>query len=72
MRSELVLGATTHLGNRFLLVRAAARAIRKFHRPNTRIADTTNEVLEWFGHTNPLASSAGNVRNFAERMRRAA
>jgi len=72
MRSELVFGATTHLSNRYLLVRAAAQAIRKFHRPNARIADTTNEVLEWFGRTNPLAPPASNVRNFAGRMRRAA
>ena len=72
MRSELVFGATTHLSNRYLLVRAAAQAIRKFHRPNTRIADTANEVLEWFGHASPLAPRAGDVRVLATRMRRAA
>jgi len=72
MRSELVFGATTHLSNRYLLVRAAAQAIRKFHRPNTRIADTANEVLEWFGHASPLASRVGDVRVLATRMRRAA
>lgn len=68
MRSELVFGVTKHLNNRYLLVRAAAQAIRKVHRPNTRIADTTNEVLERFGHRNPLAPPASNVRN----LRRAA
>lgn len=72
MRSDLVFGATTHLNNRYLLVRAAAQAVRKFHRPNTRIADTTNEVLEWFGRANPLSPPMGNVRKFSARMRRAA
>jgi len=72
MRSELVFCATRHLNNRYLLVRAAAQAIRKFHRPNTRIADTANEVLEWFGHENPLAMQTNHVRSPAARMRRAA
>jgi len=72
MRSELVFRATTNLSNRYLLVRAAAQATRKFHRPNTRMADTTNEVLEWFGRVDPLAMPASNVRAFAARMRRAA
>lgn len=72
MRSELVFSATTHLSNRYLLVRAAAQAVRKCHRPNTRIADTTNEVLEWFGRTNPLSPLVSHVRKFSARTRRAA
>jgi hypothetical protein len=55
MRSELVFGAMTHVSNRFLLTRVAANATRKFHRPNTRIEDTANEVFERFRHVNPLA-----------------
>ncbi len=56
MRSDLVFGAMTHVSNRFLLTRVAANATRKFHRPNTRIEDTANEVFERFRKANPLAS----------------
>jgi hypothetical protein len=67
MRSELVFGAMTYVSNRFLLSRVAAQATRKLHRPNTRIQDTANEVLERFRHTNPLAvvSCTGNRQPFA-------
>jgi hypothetical protein len=55
MRSELVIGSMTYVSNRFLLSRVAAKAIRRFHRPNTRIQDTANEVWERFTRGNPLA-----------------
>lgn len=45
MRSQLVTSALKHIPNRYLLTRITARAIRGFHRPNTRIAETANEVL---------------------------
>ena len=66
MRSDLVFGAMRHVSNRFLLTRVAANATRKFHRPNTRIEDTANEVFELFGHVNPLAvvSYSGNLQPF--------
>jgi hypothetical protein len=66
MRSDLVFGAMRHVSNRFLLTRAAANATRKFHRPNTRIQDTANEVFERFGHVNPLAgvSYSGYLQRF--------
>jgi hypothetical protein len=66
MRSELVFGAVTNVSNRFLLTRLAAKATRKFHRPNTRIEDTANEVFERFTRMNPLAgvSHAGNLQSF--------
>lgn len=54
MRSELVFGAMAHISNRFLLTQLAAKATRKFHRPNTRIQDTTNGVLERFGRSSPI------------------
>jgi hypothetical protein len=53
MRSELVFGAMAYVSNRFLLTKLAAKATRKFHRPNTRIQDTANEVLVRFSHPNP-------------------
>jgi hypothetical protein len=45
MRSELIFGAMTHVANRYLLTKLAAKATRKLHRPNTRIQDTTNDAL---------------------------
>ena len=54
MRSELVFGAMTYVSNRFLLTRVTAKATRKFHRANTRIQDTANEVFQRFAHANPL------------------
>jgi hypothetical protein len=54
MRSELVTGALRYVPNRYLLTRLAAKAIRGFHRPNTRIAETANEVLFRFSLSDPL------------------
>ena len=45
MRSDLVYDALQTVQNRYLLCQVASRATRQFHRPNTRIQDTTNEVL---------------------------
>ena len=53
MRSELVFGAMHHVANRYLLVRLAAKAVRAFHRPNTRIEETANEVLQRFSFADP-------------------
>ena len=66
MRSDLVFGAMRHVSNRFLLTRVAANATRKFHRPNTRIQDTANEVFERFRRANPLAlvSCIGTLQPF--------
>jgi hypothetical protein len=67
MRSELVFGAMTYVSNRFLLTRVAAKAIRRLHRPNNRIQDTANEVLERFTRANPLAGVpyTGNLQSFS-------
>jgi hypothetical protein len=66
MRSDLIFGAMTYVPNRFLLTGIAAKATRSFHRSNTRIADTANEVFERFAHVNPLAgvAVAGASRSF--------
>jgi len=45
MRSELVFEAVQTLRNRYTLCQLASKATRKFHKPNTRIQDTTNEVF---------------------------
>jgi hypothetical protein len=56
MRSQLVFGAMTYISNRYLLTRLTARATRKFHRPNTRIQDTANDVFERFTRANLIAA----------------
>jgi len=45
MRSELIHGALRPVGNRFTLCQLASKATRKFHRPNTRIQETMNEIF---------------------------
>ena len=45
MRSKLIHGALRPLGNRYTLCQLASQATRRFHKPNTRIQDTMNEVL---------------------------
>ncbi|HEY9125918.1 MAG TPA: DNA-directed RNA polymerase subunit omega [Acidobacteriaceae bacterium] len=53
MRSDLVFGALSHVSNRYQLCQLASKATRKLHKPNTRLQDTTNEVLHRFHTTNP-------------------
>ena len=47
MRSELVFAAKRSLSDRYALCRIAATATRKFHRPKTRVEDTTDAVLQY-------------------------
>jgi hypothetical protein len=56
MRSDLIFGAMAHVSNRFLLTKLASKATRKFHRPNTRIQDTTNDVFVHFSRSSPIPS----------------
>jgi hypothetical protein len=58
MRSELIFGALTHVSNRYQLCQLASKATRKLHKPNSRLQDTTNEVLYRFRTANPGASSS--------------
>lgn len=71
MRSELVMGAMKHVPNRFLLTRLSAKAIRAFHRPNTRVADTTNEVLRRLGTENPIEMQPTSLPYDNPELRRA-
>jgi len=48
MRSELIYGALRPVANRYALCQLASQATRKFHKPNTRIQDTMNEVFSRF------------------------
>ena len=56
MRSELVFAAERTLPNRYSLCRVVSLATRKFHRPNTRVEETTDAVLRRIAN-----ASAGKV-----------
>lgn len=58
MRSDLVFGALSHVSNRYQLCQLASKATRKLHKPNTRLQDTTNEVLGRFQTSNPGSAPA--------------
>ena len=49
MRSDRVFDALQTLRNRYMLCQLASKATRRFHRPNTRIQETMNEVLNRIG-----------------------
>lgn len=57
MRSDLIFGALTHVNNRYQLCQLASKATRKLHKPNTRLQDTTNEVLDRFKDAMPMAGA---------------
>jgi hypothetical protein len=57
MRSDLIYGALTHVSNRYQLCQLASKATRKLHKPNTRVQDTTNEVMVRFRYSNPIAAT---------------
>ena len=58
MRSDLIFGALTHVTNRYELCQLASKATRKLHKPNTRLQDTTNEVLDRFKDTVPMEETS--------------
>jgi hypothetical protein len=55
MRSDLIFGALTHVNNRYQLCQLASKATRKLHKPNTRLQDTTNDVLVRFHESSPMS-----------------
>ena len=73
MRSDLVFGALSHVSNRYQLCQLASKATRKLHKPNTRLQDTTNEVLGRFQTTNPgsIVPQVAQVSQPVERRRAA-
>jgi hypothetical protein len=71
MRSDKVFDALHTLRNRYMLCQLASKATRRFHKPNTRIQETMNNVLE------KIASSErqeilSEPEHVAEAQRRAA
>jgi hypothetical protein len=57
MRSDLVFRALSQVSNRYQLCQLASKATRKLHKPNSRLQDTTNEVLNRFHSANPEAET---------------
>jgi hypothetical protein len=72
MRSDLIFGALTHVNNRYQLCQLASKATRKLHKPNTRLQDTTNEVLDRFKDTVPMDASGETEYENPMTQRRAA
>jgi hypothetical protein len=70
MRSDLVFGALSHVSNRYQLCQLASKATRKLHKPNTRLQDTTNEVLGRFQTTNPGAVATAQEADSAPLLER--
>jgi hypothetical protein len=62
MRSDLVFGALSHVSNRYQLCQLASKATRKLHKPNTRLQDTTNDVLVRFRTNHPGTGAASSVK----------
>ena len=48
MRSHLIFGAMEPVQNRYMLCQLVSRATRKFHRPQTRVQDTMNQIFNRF------------------------
>jgi len=71
MRSELVFEAVHTLRNRYTLCQLASKATRKFHRPNTRIQETMNGVLDRIAGSERQEVLA-EPEHFSEAQRRAA
>ena len=72
MRSELIYDALRTVRNRYLLCQVASKATRKFHKPNTRIQETTNEVLGRIADADSQRVIAERETKVAEAQRRAA
>jgi hypothetical protein len=71
MRSDLVFESLHTLRNRYMLCQLASKATRRFHKPNTRIQETTNEVLGRIASSDRQEILAEPV-GVAEAQRRAA
>jgi hypothetical protein len=57
MRSELVFVAAAVTSNRYLLTLVASKATRRMHRPDARLEDTSNVVLQLCGRRNPIVGA---------------
>ena len=73
MRSDLIYNSLRPVRNRYLLCQLVSKATRKFHKPNTRIQDTMNDVLVRVGQADKQDSVIiYTSERVAEPQRRAA
>jgi len=72
MRSDLIYDALGTVQNRYLLCQLASKATRKFHKPNTRVQETMNDVLVRFGNARASEQVVGEAKMIVEPQRRAA
>jgi hypothetical protein len=72
MRSDLIFGALAHVHNRYQLCQLASKATRKLHKPNTRLQDTTNDVLVRFHESSPMVPAVQTPVAEPVQQRRAA
>ena len=72
MRSDKVFEALHTLQNRYTLCQLASKATRKFHKPSTRIQDTTNEVLNRIAGAERRDEVLSEPAKASEAQRRAA
>ena len=74
MRSALIYHALDTVRNRYLLCQLISKATRKFHKPNTRVQETMNEVLVRVGkaHEAEAVIELKSAELVAEPQRRAA
>lgn len=73
MRSDLIYEALDTVNNRYLLCQLVSKATRKFHKPNTRIQETMNDVLVRVGDAGqPEEVISASTEKVAEPQRRAA
>jgi hypothetical protein len=72
MRSNLIHNALDTVTNRYLLCQLVSKATRKFHKPNTRIQETMNDVLARVGSAGPEQVIVLPAEKVAEPQRRAA
>lgn len=73
MRSDLIYDALDTVTNRYLLCQLVSKATRKFHKPNTRIQETMNDVLVRVGGAGEAEEViSSSTDKLAEPQRRAA
>jgi len=72
MRSDLIYGALGTVGNRYTLCQLVSKATRKFHKPNTRVQETMNDVLVRFGRLHNQEQVMNRPEKFVAQFERQA
>jgi hypothetical protein len=72
LRSNLIFNTLHTLQNRYMLCQLASKATRKFHRPNTRIQETMNDVFGRIARAKPQDVVSELAVPVAQAQRRAA